>query len=295
MTIDFAYMNPITMKSSNISLGDRLLIKNGTSVICCTSWPSGQVELGQVALNRQYLGLNGFSFDQLLVQKMRKEEIKQADQVVIEQVESACRLDESQDEDVQLILEFLRERYLNKIVTGSQYLHLAYMGQQLVFKIASVISKKKKKSQVNDISKKLESLNLNGVHENSEFYAISQSTSFKLATSVGKEDTKKEIESANRRVTFKDIGGMEKEIELVKEIFIDTFKFSAQYDELGIEFSKGVLLYGPKGCGKTLLARAILHESQCHFIELNVTEIYSKNYGESETKLKQVFDKAFQK
>ncbi|HDM91841.1 MAG TPA: AAA family ATPase, partial [Candidatus Korarchaeota archaeon] len=64
------------------------------------------------------------------------------------------------------------------------------------------------------------------------------------------------------------------------------------FRHLGIEPPKGILLYGPPGCGKTLLAKAVANESGAHFISINGPEIMSKYYGESEKKLRQIFEEA---
>ena len=64
------------------------------------------------------------------------------------------------------------------------------------------------------------------------------------------------------------------------------------FQRLGIEPPKGVLLYGPPGCGKTLLAKAVANESEANFFSINGPEIMSKFYGESEKRLREIFEKA---
>jgi transitional endoplasmic reticulum ATPase len=93
-------------------------------------------------------------------------------------------------------------------------------------------------------------------------------------------------------VSYEDIGGLEREVERVREIVELPLKYSRIFERLGILAPKGVLLYGPPGTGKTLLARAVAAESRVHFIHLNGPEVMRKFYGESEAKLREVFEEA---
>jgi len=93
-------------------------------------------------------------------------------------------------------------------------------------------------------------------------------------------------------VSYEDIGGLEREMARVREIVELPLRHSRIFERLGILAPKGVLLYGPPGTGKTLLARAVAAESRVHFIHLNGPEIMRKFYGESEAKLREVFEEA---
>src|SRR3984957_10734129 len=93
-------------------------------------------------------------------------------------------------------------------------------------------------------------------------------------------------------VSYEDIGGLEREVARVREIVELPLKYSHIFERLGILAPKGVLLYGAPGTGKTLLARAVAAESRVHFIHLNGPEIMRKFYGESEAKLREVFEEA---
>ncbi len=93
-------------------------------------------------------------------------------------------------------------------------------------------------------------------------------------------------------VSYEDIGGLEREVARVREIVELPLKHHRIFEKLGVLPPKGVLLYGAPGTGKTLLARAVAAESRVHFIHLNGPEIMRKFYGESEAKLREVFDEA---
>jgi len=94
------------------------------------------------------------------------------------------------------------------------------------------------------------------------------------------------------RTTYEDIGGLHEEILRVREMVELPQRHPELFQRLGIDPPKGVLLHGPPGCGKTLLARAVANESEANFFSINGPEIMSKFYGESETRLKELFQQA---
>jgi transitional endoplasmic reticulum ATPase len=96
------------------------------------------------------------------------------------------------------------------------------------------------------------------------------------------------------RVSYEDIGGLEREVSLVREMVELPLKFPELFGLLGIEPPKGVLLTGPPGTGKTLIARAVSSEVRAHFVHVNGPEVIHKFYGESEAKLRQIFEEAQQ-
>jgi len=93
-------------------------------------------------------------------------------------------------------------------------------------------------------------------------------------------------------VTYEDIGGLTDEVKKIREMVEIPLKHPEIFERLGIEAPKGVLLHGPPGTGKTLLAKAVANESEANFILLNGPEIMSKFYGESEKKLRDLFEEA---
>lgn len=97
------------------------------------------------------------------------------------------------------------------------------------------------------------------------------------------------------QVTYEDIGGMGKELSRIREMIELPLKYPAVFQHLGIEPPKGVLLCGPPGTGKTLIARAVAGEANAYFLSVNGPEIIHKYYGESEAKLREIFDKAAKK
>jgi transitional endoplasmic reticulum ATPase len=96
------------------------------------------------------------------------------------------------------------------------------------------------------------------------------------------------------RTTYEDVGGLHEEIQRVREMVELPLRHPELFQRLGIDPPKGVLLHGPPGCGKTLLARAVANESEANFFSINGPEIMSKFYGESEARLREIFQQAQQ-
>jgi transitional endoplasmic reticulum ATPase len=93
-------------------------------------------------------------------------------------------------------------------------------------------------------------------------------------------------------INYEDIGGLTDEIKKIRELVEIPLKHPEIFERLGIEPPKGILLHGPPGTGKTLLAKAVANESESNFILLNGPEIMSKFYGESEKKIRDIFEEA---
>ncbi|RLM95439.1 CDC48 family AAA ATPase [Haloarcula sp. Atlit-7R] len=93
-------------------------------------------------------------------------------------------------------------------------------------------------------------------------------------------------------VTYEDIGGLDRELEQVREMIELPMRHPELFQQLGIEPPKGVLLHGPPGTGKTLMAKAVANEIDAYFTTISGPEIMSKYYGESEEQLREVFDEA---
>jgi transitional endoplasmic reticulum ATPase len=94
------------------------------------------------------------------------------------------------------------------------------------------------------------------------------------------------------RISYEDIGGLGAAIHRVREMIELPLRYPEVFGRLGIDPPKGVLLHGPPGCGKTLLARAVASETDASFLSVSGPEIINKLYGESEAKLRQVFEQA---
>ncbi|MBS7652055.1 CDC48 family AAA ATPase [Candidatus Bathyarchaeota archaeon] len=94
------------------------------------------------------------------------------------------------------------------------------------------------------------------------------------------------------RTTYEDIGGLDEAIQRIREMVELPLRHPEIFQRLGIDPPKGVLLHGPPGTGKTLLARAVANESEANFYAVNGPEIMSKFYGESEARMRKIFEDA---
>jgi len=107
-----------------------------------------------------------------------------------------------------------------------------------------------------------------------------------------REEPVRETELAMPRVTWEDIGDLEEAKRKIRELIELPLRHPEIFKHLGIEPPKGVLLIGPPGTGKTLLAKAVASEANAYFVSINGPEIMSKYYGESEAKLREIFEEA---
>ncbi len=109
---------------------------------------------------------------------------------------------------------------------------------------------------------------------------------------VLKEQPVKEAQEHVPRVAYEDIGGLVEQVQKVREMIELPMRHPELFRRLGIQPPKGVLLFGPPGCGKTLLAKAVANETEAHFITVNAPALMSKFVGEAEERIRQVFKEA---
>jgi len=105
-------------------------------------------------------------------------------------------------------------------------------------------------------------------------------------------ETLEELALQVRDISYEDIGGLSKEIREIREMIEVPLRHPEIFSRLGINPPRGVLLHGPPGTGKTLIARAVASETDANFVSISGPEIVSKFYGESEQRLRQIFEEA---
>ncbi|MFW9800646.1 MAG: CDC48 family AAA ATPase [Candidatus Thorarchaeota archaeon] len=157
--------------------------------------------------------------------------------------------------------EYIKQQIMNKPITRGDLLLIASIGQGLQFVATTVAPSKHVK--------------------------VTPETKVEVLTKPTRPD-----EITVPQVTYEDIGGLNKEIQKIREMVELPMKSPELFKRLGITPPKGVLLHGPPGTGKTLIAKAVANESGANFKTINGPEIMSKFYGESEQKLREAFEDA---
>ncbi len=155
--------------------------------------------------------------------------------------------------------QFVRNRLKGTPILEGQDLLVMILGNPIDFKVAKV--------------------NPKGIVK------IDQNTKITISTEI-------ESTSTGQRVTYDDVGGLNYEIKRLREIIELPLRHPEIFQRLGIEPPSGVLLHGPPGCGKTLIARALANESEASFFSVSGPEIMNKYYGETEARLREIFKEA---
>jgi len=161
-----------------------------------------------------------------------------------------------------------------RIIKGSQYLSKVLKGRP-------VIEKQKIRVEMlgNPITFTITSTNPSGT------VLVTDETSISLKEKPVGEETGTEI-------TYEDIGGLRKETAVVREMIELPLRHPELFQEIGIDPPKGILMHGPPGTGKTLLAKAVANESEASFFSIKGPEIITKYYGDSEARLREIFEEA---
>jgi transitional endoplasmic reticulum ATPase len=163
--------------------------------------------------------------------------------------------------------EYFRNQLLDKVIAKSDMLELTIMGRKIEFVVQSYSP------------------------SSAEGVIVQQSTSVKIGTKEGAVVIKPETAEVRvPKVMYEDIGGLDDAIKKVRELVELPLKYPMLFDRLGVEAPKGILLHGPPGTGKTLLAKAVATETDAHFLSISGPEIMSKFYGESEERLRKIFE-----
>ena len=164
-----------------------------------------------------------------------------------------------------------------KILGGEEYLSQALEGRPLM---------KGDLVEINIMGRKFD-LVIQSYQPSSEVVVIQNFTKIKLSEKTAKDEVAK-----GPKVAYEDIGGLNYEVDKVREMIELPLKHPELFEKLGVDAPKGVLLHGPPGTGKTLLAKAVASETSANFISIGGPEIMSKFHGESEERLRDIFKEA---
>lgn len=243
------------MRQLGLVSGDVIEIQ-GKRKAAAVVWPGFQQDTGYgiIRIDGTLRGNTGTGIDEKV--KVRKLEVTYAKKITVQPTQ-AIRLVGGE----QYLARVLR----GNVVTEGQAYRVPIIGNTLTFVISKVVPK--------------------GVG------IVGDDTEIELReTPYNAEEGGKQKDVPD--VHYEDIGGLGRELQLVREMIELPLRHPELFDRLGIEPPKGVLLYGPPGTGKTLIAKAVANEVDAHFVTLSGPEIMSKYYGESEGKLREVFEEA---
>jgi len=250
-------IDPKTMEKLKIQTGDVISV-NGKTESAGIAWPSYPQDngLGIVRVDSRLQKNTGTRIDDTI--EIRKVKAEAAQNVVLAPSNFPIKNNPRFE-------SFVKRKLNNYPITIDDYIFISIgISREITFKVIS--------------------MRPNGV------CVIKQDTVLNISDKITEE-----AERGLTYITYEDVGGLDKEIQRVREMVELPLRHPSLFKRLGIDPPKGVLLRGPPGCGKTLLARAVANESEAHFISINGPEIMSKFYGESEKKLRKLFIEAEEK
>ncbi|MDI6655008.1 MAG: CDC48 family AAA ATPase [Candidatus Hydrothermarchaeota archaeon] len=188
------------------------------------------------------------------------------DRVAVKKIEAkhAAKIKLAPTEPLRIVggESYLRQFLENRVVTRGDLIEINLMGRKIGLIIVAA-------------------------QPHAEAVIISYETEVEIS-----EKPARETEARIPRITYEDIGGLRDEVQKVREMIELPLKHPEIFERLGVEAPKGVLLHGPPGCGKTLLAKAVANETEANFSSISGPEIMSKFYGESEENLRKMFKEA---
>jgi transitional endoplasmic reticulum ATPase len=251
-----ARIDPDVAHQLGISTGDALELSSGGRKTVVLSWPAKESDRGKGLIRIDGFGRNKLDVginDQI---EVRRVESKDAKSITLAPTES-LRIIGAED--------YLREYLNGALMTKGDTIPISVMGQRVDLVVIST--------------------NPSGpviISPNTEITVSEESAK---AVQASKEEKVPSI-------TYEDIGGLGNAVEKVREMIELPLRHPELFKRLGVEAPKGVLLHGPPGTGKTLLAKAIASETNSNFYTIGGPEIMSKFYGESEERLRNVFQEA---
>ncbi|HZE77142.1 MAG TPA: CDC48 family AAA ATPase [Nitrososphaeraceae archaeon] len=251
-----ARVDPEVAERLNITSGDALELSSVGKKTTVLSWPARSSDRG-----KSLVRIDGYTRNKL--------EVGINDQIEVKKVESrdAKSITLAPTEPLRIVgaEEYLAEYLNGQLMTKGDTIPLSVMGQRIDLVVISTTPS----GPV--------------IINNSTRIAVSEESA--KAVQVTRE-------GAAPSITYEDIGGLGDAVGRVREMIELPLRHPELFKRLGVEAPKGVLLHGPPGTGKTLLAKAVANETNANFYTIGGPEIMSKYYGESEEKLRNIFEQA---
>lgn len=245
-------IDAVSMEKLGVRTGDIIQIK-GKRVTAAIAWPAYQGDKG-----REIIRMDGRIRRNAGTSLSEKVTVSRADEEPARNVTLAPTSVPIRPEP--RFEEFVKRKLLNCPVTPQDTVFIPILGRAIPFKVISI--------------------------KPAGTVVVQHSTILTIA----EKPTGDVIGAA--QVTYEEIGGLSDEIQRIREMVELPMKHPELFKRLGIDPPRGLILHGPPGTGKTLLAKAVASESEANFIHINGPEIMSKFYGESEQKLRKIFEDA---
>ncbi len=251
-----ARIDPDIAEHMKISAGDALELASGRKKTTVLSWPAREGDRG-----KRLIRIDGYTRNKL--------DVGINDSVEVRKVQSkdAKSITFAPTEPLRIVgaEEYLGEYLNGQLMTKGDTIPISVMGQRIDLVVIST--------------------NPSGPVIISDSTKITVSEESAKAVQISRE-------GGVPSITYEDIGGLGDAVGRVREMIELPLRHPELFKRLGVEAPKGVLLHGPPGTGKTLLAKAVANETNANFYTIGGPEIMSKYYGESEEKLRNVFQQA---
>ncbi|MFW9835230.1 MAG: CDC48 family AAA ATPase [Candidatus Thorarchaeota archaeon] len=245
-------IDAVSMEKLGVRTGDIIQIK-GKRATAAIAWPAYQGDKG-----REIIRMDGRIRRNAGVSLSEKVTVSRANEEPAKNVTLAPTSVPIRPEP--RFEEFVKRKLLNCPVTTQDTVFIPILGRAIPFKVTSI----KPAGTV--------------VVQHSTILAIAEKPTGDVVGTA--------------QVTYEEIGGLSDEIQRIREMVELPMKHPEIFKRLGIDPPRGLILHGPPGTGKTLLAKAVASESEANFVHINGPEIMSKFYGESEQKLRKIFEEA---
>src|SRR5918911_2299621 len=251
-----ARVDPAVIEQLNITSGDALELSSIGKKTTVLNWPAKESDRGKGLIR-----IDGYTRNKLDVGINDQVEVKK----VISKDAKSITLAPTEPLRIVGAEEYLSEYLNGQLMTKGDTIPLNVMGQRIDLVVIS--TNPSGPVIIND------STNITVSEESAKAIQISK-------------------EGGVPSITYEDIGGLGDAVGRVREMIELPLRHPELFKRLGVEAPKGVLLYGPPGTGKTLLAKAVANETNVNFYSIGGPEIMSKFYGESEERLRNIFEQA---
>ncbi|XP_046738767.1 ATPase family protein 2 homolog [Diprion similis] len=283
---DMVFVAPSAMQLCKIAIGDPVVLNVGENTSVKIAWPTSEKSLTSVCLTRQAIDLNKLE-GRVKIAKLTSD-VGLATTISIEYVGKQKLPEVTTEWDI-----LIKNYHERKIFTVGNRICVPYYGKKLIYKILDINSEKLTADNrvTEPVPRKLEEhfddLNLSeSISDKVIFYKALYSTKW---TTVNSKVEEKDPETS-RFVKSSDIAGYD---DLIAEVKHVTDVALGKYTMMkGFDVTRGIILYGTLGVGKSLIAKAVMAESGAHILIVNNSEIYSKYVGETEVKLREIFAEA---